>query len=198
MALLGEVYAGAARGIEDVVMITLGTGIGGAAMMNGRLVRGKHAQGGCLGGHLPLMFDERPCTCGAIGCAETEASGWALPQIVRDWPGFGGSALVRAPEINFRTVFELAELNDPVAHAVRDRCIRVWATAAVGLIHAYDPELVVLGGGVMRSAEAILPFVQDYVVKHAWTPWGKVQVKPAALGNRAALFGAVPLLSERD
>ncbi|HEY4000762.1 MAG TPA: ROK family protein, partial [Candidatus Xenobia bacterium] len=68
MALLGEVWAGAAQGCGDVVMMTMGTGLGGAAMMEGRLVRGKHLQGGCLGGHLPVLFTGRKCTCGAIGC----------------------------------------------------------------------------------------------------------------------------------
>lgn len=68
MALLGERYAGAARGCDDVVMITLGTGIGGAAMIEGKLLRGKHAQAGCLGGHLPAKVGGRACTCGAVGC----------------------------------------------------------------------------------------------------------------------------------
>ncbi len=85
MALLGERYAGAARGYDDVVMITLGTGVGGAAMIEGKLLRGKHAQAGCLGGHLPAKVGGRACTCGAIGCIEAEASGWALPLIAKDW-----------------------------------------------------------------------------------------------------------------
>lgn len=197
MALLGEVYAGAARGCEDVVMITLGTGIGGAAMMDSHLVRGKHAQGGCLGGHIPVMLGGRPCTCGAVGCMEAEASGWALPLIARQWPGFAESALACESEVNFGTVFKFAEKNDAVARGIRDHCLHVWAVGAVGLIHAYDPEVVVMGGGVMRSADIIIPFVQNYVVKHAWTPWGKVKVKPAALGNHAGLLGAVPLLCGR-
>lgn len=198
MALLGETYAGAAKGFEDVVMITLGTGIGGAAMMNGHLVRGKHVQGGCLGGHLPVLFSGRQCTCGAIGCTEAEASGWALPLIAKEWPGFAESALAKEAEVNFRAVFELALKGDTVALGIRDRCIRVWAAGAVGLVHAYDPEVIVIGGGVMRSADVIIPFIQDYVIKHSWTPWGNVQVKAAELGNHAGLLGAVPILSGRD
>src|SRR6201996_7419731 len=93
MALLGERYAGAARGYDDVVMITLGTGVGGAAMIEGKLLRGKHAQAGCLGGHLPAKVGGRPCTCGAIGCMEAEASGWALPFVAREWNGFETSGL---------------------------------------------------------------------------------------------------------
>ena len=195
MALLGERYAGAARGYHDVVMITLGTGIGGAAMIEGRLLRGKHAQAGCLGGHLPARIGGRPCTCGAVGCLEAEASGWALPLITKGWTGIEGSALAKLDKVDFRSVFELALSGDSVAREIRDYCIDVWSAASVGLIHAYDPELIVIGGGVMRSADVILPAVQTYVNQHAWTPWGKVKVVAAELGNHAGLFGAAPLLS---
>src|SRR5579871_4215367 len=132
LALLGESYAGAARGFSDVVMMTLGTGIGGVAMIEGKLLRGKHSQAGGLGGHLPVLFDGRPCTCGAIGCAEAEASGWALPGIVRDWPRASASALSKYPNIGFKDLFEEAANGDHVALAVRDRCLKVWAADAVG------------------------------------------------------------------
>ena len=194
MALLGESYAGAARTTSDAVMITLGTGIGGAAMMNGQLVRGKHVQGGCLGGHLPSVLNGRKCLCGAVGCTEAEASGWALPLIAREWDGFAESALAREPSIDFRALFSLADAGDPVSQAIRDRCLQVWAAGAVGLVHAYDPEKIVMGGGVMRRADLIVPFVQAYVKQHAWTPWGTVEVVAAELGNHAGLLGAIPLL----
>lgn len=194
MALLGERHVGAAKGYDDVVMVTLGTGIGGAAMIEGQLLHGKHAQAGCLGGHLPARVGGRPCTCGAIGCLEAEASGWSLPLIAREWEGFEASALAKT-EINFRALFELADSGDRVAREVRDHCLLVWATGTVGLIHAYDPELLVFGGGVMRSGHVILPYIQEYVNAHAWTPWGEVQAVAAQLGNDAGLFGAAPLLA---
>jgi glucokinase len=196
MALLGEAFAGAASGFTDVVMMTLGTGIGGVAMIEGKLLRGKHGQAGCLGGHIPVLFTGRTCTCGAIGCAEAEAAGWSLPLIVKDWPGVAQSALAKYPNIGFKELFEESSKGDQIAIAIRDRCLNVWAADAVGLIHAYDPEIIVIGGGVMKSADIIIPYIQQYVIKHAWTPWGKVQVRAAALGNNAALLGAVPFLSE--
>jgi glucokinase len=196
MALLGEFYAGAARGFTEIVMMTLGTGIGGVAMIEGKLLRGKHAQAGCLGGHIPVLFSGRVCTCGAIGCAESEAGGWSLPLVVKEWPGVSKSALFKYPDVGFKELFEEAGHGDEVALAIRNRCLNIWAVDAVGLIHAYDPELIVIGGGVMKSADLIIPYVESYVQKHAWTPWGKVQVRAAQLGNNAALLGAVPLLSE--
>lgn len=196
IALLGEVYAGAARGFADVVMMTIGTGIGGAAMIEGKLLRGKHAQAGCLGGHLPVLFNGRACTCGAIGCAEAEAAGWSLPLIVKDWPGASASALSKYAKVGFKQLFEEAARGDSVALAIRERCLHVWAADALALVHAYDPELIVIGGGVMESASAIVPYIESYVQRYAWTPWGKVRVRAAELGNNAALLGAIPLLSE--
>jgi glucokinase len=196
MALLGEAYAGAARGMTNAVIITLGTGIGGAALIEGKLLRGNHMQAGCLGGHMPVLFSGRKCTCGSIGCAEAEASGWALPLIVREWPGIDKSTLAASSEVGFKELFEQAQNGDAAALAIRDRCLNVWAANAVGLVHMYDPEVIVMGGGVMKSAGVIVPYVQDYVAKHAWTPWGKVQVRAAELGNHAGLLGTIPLLTE--
>lgn len=196
MALLGEQYAGAAQGAQDVVMITLGTGIGGAAMMLGKLVRGAHAQAACLGGHLPVNYRGHQCACGNVGCAEAEAAGWSLPRLVRETPGFHDSSLANVAQLNFQALFAAARNKDAVACAVQQHCLTIWAANAVAVIHAYDPEMVVFGGGVMQSADVILPFVQQYVDKHAWTSWGKPRVCAATLGGNAALLGAVPLLAE--
>ena len=196
MALLGERAAGAARGFDDVVMMTLGTGIGGAAMIGGRLLRGKHYQAGCLGGHFPMNPRGRACTCGGVGCAEAEASTWALPAICRSWPRFVGSALMDEAALDFETIFRVAGSGDAVAEEILEHCLGVWSALAVGLIHAYDPEVVVVGGGVMRSAGRVLPAIRKRVEETAWTPWGRVEVRAAGCGEDAALAGAVPLLCE--
>jgi glucokinase len=195
MALLGECYAGGGRGFSNIAMITLGTGIGGAVMIEGALLRGKHSQAGNLGGHQPVLYNGRNCTCGGIGCAEAEAAGWSLPLVAKDWPGFRESAFAREPEVNFEALFRLAGADDRVAREIRDRCLHIWAATAVGLVHAFDPEIVILGGGVLKSADVILPYVQKYVSEHSWTPWGKVQVRAAELGNDAGILGAIPLLT---
>ena len=123
------------------------------------------------------------------GLRESEASGWALSIIARDWPRYETSSLNQG-EIDFKRLFEQAAAGDAVALEVRDHCLHVWSANAVALIHAYDPEILVYGGGVMQSASSILPFIQEYVERHAWTPWGKVQVKCAELGNNAGIMGA--------
>ena len=163
-------------------------------MIGGRLLRGKHFQAGVLGGHLVADFEGRPCTCGGVGCVEAEASTWALPELCREAPGFAASALARGGRLDFEALFACAAEGDAVAVAVRDRCLAVWAAGAVAMVHAWDPEVLVVGGGVMRSAAAVLPAIEAHVHRHAWTPWGKVAVRAAALGERAALArrGAAP------
>jgi glucokinase len=104
--------------------------------------------------------------------------------------------LSRHSNVGFKELFEEAARGDKVAIAIRDRCLNVWAATAVGLVHAYDPEMILMGGGVMKSAGVIIPYIESYVRKYAWTPWGKVQIRAAELGNNAALMGAVPLLSQ--
>jgi glucokinase len=177
-------------------MVTLGTGIGGATMMAGKLLTGRHFQAGCLGGHIPVRVGGEACTCGGAGCAESEAAGWSLPRLCRRWQGYETSMLAQK-DINFETIFRCADAGDAVAASVLDYCLQVWGANAVALIHAYDPELLVYGGGVMRSGDRIVNYVQDYTARHAWTPWGKVEVRAARLGNNAALLGAVPLIANR-
>ena len=196
LALMGEHFAGAAVDAQDAVLVTLGTGIGAAAMIAGQPLRGRYNQAGCLGGHLPVALEGRACTCGNIGCAEAEASTWSLPQICRDWPGFSGSELASAPTINFACLFAAADRGDAVATAVLARCCQVWSVLAVALIHAYSPEVLLFGGGISARERDILPVIRAHVTRHAWNPRGTAQIRPAALGTSAALYGAVPLLRE--
>jgi glucokinase len=197
LALLGECLAGAGEGETDVVMFTLGTGIGGVAMIDGRPLQGKHGQAGVLGGHTPVTLKGRRCTCGAMGCAESEASGWALPLVCAEWPGFATSSLAARP-LDFENLFACAGAGDKTALEIREHCLQVWGSAAVSAIHAFDPELLLYGGGVMKSADVIIPFLQQHVDRNAWTPWGKVRVRAAHLGNDAALFGVISLFQQEN
>ncbi len=197
MALLGEWYAGSGEGSNDLVMMTLGTGVGGAAMIEGRLLRGKHYQAGCLGGHLPIQMNGRVCPCGNVGCVEAHASTAVLPDLCKSWPGVGKSSVADliGTQFGFREILDHKNKGDVVAGEIFDSCVKAWAAGSVALIHAYDPDYVIIGGGVIEgAADEILPHVQEHVNKHAWTPWGKVSVRAAKLGNRAALLGAVPLI----
>ncbi len=193
LALLGECCAGAAKGSDDVVMMTLGTGVGTAVIMGGCLMRGKHFQAGVLGGHFTCVRGGRACSCGARGCFEAEASTYALPDVYRTWPGFDRSVLAKEPKLDFLTLFRCADQGDVIASQIRSRCIELWAACALSLVHAYDPELLILGGGVTRSSYPILEAIREHIHSYAWTPWGKVQIRAAQLGSSAAIFGAAEL-----
>ena len=93
LALLGEYGFGAAQGVQDAVMVTLGSGIGGAAMLNGRLLESRHGLAGTIGGHLPVVLNGELCSCGNRGCAETEGSTEFLPQVYARHAGAGGGML---------------------------------------------------------------------------------------------------------
>lgn len=196
-ALAGEWRFGAARSCQSVVMMTLGTGIGTAAIVEGRPLRGPHGQAGCLGGHWTTNLHGRVCRCGNIGCAESEASTWALPILARAGPGFRARSPAAMEPLDFATVFRAADRGDAGACKLRDHCLRIWGMTLVSLIHAYDPECAIVGGGVMQSAASILPVLRRHVRRHAWTPWGQVAVKPAALGNDAGLLGSAWLFESQ-
>jgi glucokinase len=188
-ALAGEWQYGAAHGCRSVVMVTLGTGIGTSVIIDGVPLRGQHGQAGNLGGHFVQTLAPRPCPCGNLGCAESEASGWAVQQLVGEDAQFAASALAREEQADFAAIFRWAAAGDTLALRLRGHCLAVWSGLAVSLVHAYDPERIVFGGGVMQSGDQIIPAIAAHVERHAWTPWGKVQIVAADLGNDAALLG---------
>ncbi len=196
-ALICEWRHGAGRGCANVATITFGTGLGTAVVGEGRVLRGVHGQAGILGGHLTVRYGGRACVCGNVGCAEAEASTWALAQLAPERPDFAGSALAGEAEADFAAVFRLAASGDACARGLRDHALQVWSALAVSLIHAYDPERLVLGGGVMASRDIILPAIHEHVERHAHTPWGKVRVVAGELGGHAALLGCEWLVREQ-
>lgn len=197
MALIGEWRLGAGRGLNNLAMMTLGTGLGTCAVIEGRVLRGTHGQAGVLGGHLTVRYGGHQCSCGNIGCAEAEASTAFLDQMAASQPEWGTSSLRQSSALNYAEVFKHAGAGDTCAMRLRDHSLQVWSTLAVNLIHAYDPERVILGGGIMAGADVILPWVREHVRKHAHTPWGQVEVVPSELGDEAALVAGEWLLQEQ-
>lgn len=194
MALVGEWKYGAGKGIDNIVMVTLGTGVGGATLIEGKLLRGKHFQAGCLGGHFIIDLNGHECSCGNIGCVEAEASSWRVVELIHNHPSFASSSMANK-KADFESLFECAEEGDELSISIREKCLEVWAAGVINLIHAYDPEMVIMGGGIMKSANAILPFIRGKVEKLAWTPWGKVVVVSSKIPDASALLGAYAMLA---
>jgi glucokinase len=198
MALLGEWQAGAGRGSDDLVMVTLGTGLGTAALIQGNLVRGRHGQAGILGGHFTVQHDGRLCTCGNRGCAEAEASTSALPALAAESHTFGTSALHDETCVDYARVFRLAREGDACALSLKARAIDIWSSMIVNLIHAYDPERVIVGGGIMSGEAEFFLELERLVRARAHTPWGRVAIERSELGDAAALYGGAYLSRVRN
>ncbi|MGQ8335352.1 ROK family protein [Sunxiuqinia sp. A32] len=190
VALLGEWKHGAGAGYENMVMVTLGTGIGSAVLIEGKLLRGKHFQAGNLGGHFTVNHRGGKCTCGNIGCMESEASTWKLPELICSNSKFEASLMKSEELLDFEALFRNVALKDPVAEEVLDHCFSVWSSGLITMIHAFDPEVIILSGGIMKSAAVILPELQKRMNQYAWTPWGNVKLIEAKSVNSAALYGA--------
>jgi glucokinase len=198
MALIGEWRHGAGRGSDNVVMITLGTGLGTSVVIEGNILRGKHGQAGCLGGHMTVKYENgRPCSCGNVGCAEAEASTAFLSRIASERADFANSSLSREPVLDYAAMICHATAGDACAQSLLEHSVRVWGALAVNLIHAYDPEIVVIGGGIMAGADVILPRIREYVLRYAHTPWGKVKIVKSELGDQAGLIAAEWLVQEQ-
>lgn len=181
-ALLGEWRHGAGQGSDDFIMITLGTGIGCSVLIRGRPLRGKHFQAGVLGGHL-IANPMNGATCSACpgaGCYEAESAAQSLPARFAD----------------FASLFRQAAAGDTEAVAVRDRCLRHWESLLISLVHAYDPDRIVIGGGVSENqwARPMFPAMQGFVNKHAWIT-EPVEIRAAALGNKAGVIGVTTLFT---
>jgi glucokinase len=192
---LGEMVAGAAQGVGNMVCLTLGTGVGCCVALDGYILRGPRGTGGVLGGHMTLDVNGPRCTCGNIGCVEVYCKASGLTDAARRaLAGRRDHPFAAAPELSAEMILTAAGTGDKLAgEALSDYC-RHLSAAVVSYIHLYDAELVVLGGGLMNAAHQILPLVQQYVDEHTWTcPPRSIPVRPAVLGDRAALIGAAAL-----
>ncbi|MBW3576509.1 MAG: ROK family protein [Actinobacteria bacterium] len=201
VALYGELRAGTARGARDVVMLTLGTGVGGAMVVDGRLVLGSSGMAGELG-HVIVHDGGRRCPCGNLGCLEAYASGTAV--------GLRGEELLAAEDtpsrlrdvdrVDGKAVTLAAHAGDALARRVVDEAGYWLGVGLTGLVNVFDPELVVIGGG---AATTLAPFVIPRAVEimservlgvgHRPLP----QVVAATLGDDAGAIGAA-LLAHGD
>lgn len=182
-ALLGEAWLGAGRGRPNLVMLTLGTGVGGANMADGLLLRGAAWSGGDWG-HMVLVPDGCPCNCGKRGCVEQYVSGRALLRLAKEKTG--------REYTHGREVMAAAEQGDAGALAVLERFTAYLAQVTANIGAAIDPESIIIGGGVIQSRAVWWPLL---VAKAGEKLAGRIV--PAKLGSQAGCFGAVRLAQER-
>jgi len=196
-ALIGEWQFGSGKGSSDLVLITLGTGVGTAVMMGGKLLSGRNFIAGNLGGHMTINMHGKNCNCGNIGCLETEGSTWALADEVKNAPQFFSSSLSKESEINFKNLLKHADLNDLLAVRIRDKCLKTWSLGIITLIHAFDPDRVVIGGGIMESQQILLPYIHRMITTHSWVKNNPPELLSAEHPQTAGILGMYYLLNQR-
>lgn len=180
-AVLGECFTGAARGLRHVLMLTLGTGVGGGMVLDGRLYGGARGIAGELG-HFPLERDGRPCTCGNRGCLEQYASTTALVRLACQATG--------EASLNGREIFARAARKDPTMLRVLAAWTADVAAGVTGLVHVFNPEMVLIGGGVSAQEALFLAPLRERVLAQVMPCFATgLRVERAALGNDAGLVG---------
>ena len=187
----GEYKFGAGRGSKALVCMTLGTGYGCSLIADGKPYCGSDSSGGLLGGHISLDRNGPECSCGNKGCLELYCSASALNAKVKKIHSSLKDFEDVLPEFFNRVKLGEEEFLNTFNEFIDDLSIGI-----VNAIHAYGPDIVVLGGGVMNSAEIILPPLTKLVHQRAWTvPKNKVEIKKSLLGNNAAAIGVAFLQS---
>jgi len=195
-ALFGECRIGCAKDVEDAVLFILGTGIGTAAMMGGRIVHGVHYQAGILGGHIKFGHGDELCVCGSEGCLEAMVGSWSLMERVKRYPEYKRSALFNLPYIDYELLFDFCSAGDALSKRILDETIDAWARGISALVHAYDPQVIVLSGGVIKGASHFVIALEERVRAYSWTAWGNPEFRMPPEPGYSVLNGLNALLRE--
>jgi glucokinase len=198
VAALAEYLYGAGRGARNVVLLTIGTGIGGGLIIGGEIYRGSIGGGGELG-HIVIREDGLPCqgNCPNHGCVETYASGTALARegtaaAKREPDSALGKALADGPILG-RTVTDLALQGDPLSTQLVAEAGTHLGVALASLANIFDPDVIVIGGGVSAAGELLIGPAREELEARALSPMNKTQVKLAELGPDAGMIGAAAM-----
>lgn len=190
---------GAGRGIDDLIVLFVGTGVGGGIVSGGRLLTGDHGVAGELG-HATLVADGRLCTCGRRGCVEAYTGGWAIAARAREAieadPEAGQAMLdaAGAGEVTAVVVGQSAANGDPLAMDLMNQTGRYLGSAAVGLAHALNPRRIVLGGGVIDGNPYLVDAVAAAVREDAIPVFAdRLDVRRCELGAQAGVVGCASL-----
>ncbi len=200
-AALGEAKAGAARGVDNVVLLTLGTGVGGGVIIDGKVFEGAHA-GGTELGHTSLVYGGELCTCGRKGCVEAYVSATGLIRDTRRAAEQNPDSLLNQlcegdlSRINGKIPFDAMQQGDEVAAAVVNQYFDYLAEAIANFVNLFRPDMVLLSGGICNQGRKLTDPVNERVAKlcfggdKSFIP----PVRCASLGNLAGIIGAANLL----
>lgn len=195
VAALGEFWKGGGQGCENMVFVTLGTGVGGGIVVEGKLLYGAHGSGAEIG-HLVLERDEtEACNCGKRGCVEQYCSATGVVRLANrylaacDTP----SPLRELEELTCKDVFDAGKAGDPAALAILDRFYRYAGEFLGNVCSVSDPEVVVIGGGVSKAGTMLLEGIHPYFLQSVFHAASGAKFALASLGNDAGAYGAFKL-----
>ena len=197
LAALGEQWKGAGKGCNNVLLVTLGTGIGGGVVINSHIVPGAHGAGGEIG---HITVDENftiRCNCGKFGCLEQFASATAVRRIANEKLAESDRpSLLRDCEVEAKLVFDAAKQGDPLSIEVVEEFGYYLAKGISMVTCVLDPEIIVIGGGVSRAGQVVIDLIKKYYPRFAFTVCADAEFTLAALGNEAGIYGAARLALE--
>lgn len=195
VAALGEMWQGGGEGETNIVMVTLGTGVGGGVIIGGKVVVGTHGAGGEIG-HLCVNYDETAiCGCGNKGCLEQYASATGIVRLARKkLAAETRKTVLQAENVTAKDVFDAVKAGDTVAQEVAEEFGRFLGYCLANLAIVTDPAVIVIGGGVSRAGEVLIPYIQKPFLEKAFFANKDVEFKLATLGNDAGICGAAKLI----
>ena len=196
VAALGELWKGGGAGCHNMIMVTLGTGVGGGIIVNDKVIAGAHGAGGEIGhAHVDdsITF---PCNCGAYGCLEQIAYATGIARIAREALAATDAPSVMRKEENVtaKTVFDAVKENDVIAIQVAERFGSCLGKALASFAVVADPEIIVIGGGVSKAGPVLLDYIIPTYKRYAFSGCKDTKFELAKLGNDAGIFGAAKLV----
>ncbi|WP_338043021.1 ROK family glucokinase [Mordavella massiliensis] len=195
MAALGEMWLGAGKGQKNMIMVTLGTGVGGGIIVNGKPLAGSHGAGGEIGHFCVNEEETETCGCGNTGCLEQYASATGISRLARrrlerdDSP-----SPLRGSEISAKAVFDALKEGDAVAKEIVEEFGSYLGHALAAIAVITDPSVIVIGGGVSKAGEILLEYVEKYFHEKAFFANQDTRFVLAQLGNDAGICGAAKLI----
>ena len=195
VAALGECWKGSGQNYHNLVLVTLGTGVGGGIVVGGQLNYGAHGACGELGHMVLNRAETRKCGCGKCGCVEQYCSATAIVRMTKDalQEQSRPSSLRNLSTITCKDVFDAAAAGDDVANAVLEQFYRYLGEFLANIACVIDPEVIILGGGVSKAGKTLLQNLQPHFAHFAYHACQDIPITIASLGNDAGAYGAFKL-----
>ena len=196
VAALGEMWKGGAEGSSDVIMVTLGTGVGGGIIVDGKIVAGSNGAGGEIG-HITVNKDEiEACNCGQYGCLEQYASATGIVRMAKRKLAKTDDAttLRNTEDLSAKLIFDEAKAGDAVAMGLVDELGEILGSALSNIACVSNPEVIVIGGGVSKAGDILIDTIKKHFVESCFHVCRDTRFELASLGNDAGIYGCMKLM----